>query len=663
MANNIISINQLAGNSGDLGTRESSVFYVNIDTLNNTDFTSIASGDLIVFIDGEWSDIESIVLSSTSSSNQGNFLLIDGEAYFSDSLTFSGLTLPSTDSTANYGIKTNGSGSLSLAEVSLSSGGASSLIPYIDSVTPSQPNTGVSTTIELSGQNFDEETRFYFFSGVPSASDLANLTNTVDSFLEDSVTAGLASSKSDPGYITDSGIVMTNHTYSSSRNPFVIFSSELVKFSVNSSTAQSISLVAKNSGDVYYVENAISFSAYTSITFDDLSGGDWSATGNNLYAGSGSVNNGNLIRSNETFSLSSSNYGYRYRWESSGTQPTNTGINYTTDTGESANWQNIRYQVSTNSTSNLNVRKFGSAYLQNLTFGLTAPSGKNVGDIIGFASGTVFQINVSKTSSNDTHGLATLQYVENPDGAEVIHDIYSWPEPIDLSKTIQTAHALDRSNTSILDNRVYQNSADDLDYNADNSTAASFPSQTSPYYVAGNSLGASSGSNLTSNLIVSNESFSLDTTTNPNGVKLIFTLDGRQPCSWGLRYTDDTTGSLNWQKARWWFVNHNSRIDLGSFGTVNNSNITWPSNPPTGFTQGNGIPYALGATYAIQITPDGNGTTGTVKLQYVYESGGSTQYFDIYTWSNSADLTKSIEGVFAFSQGPTGLRNIRFIGS
>jgi len=660
---NIITINQLSENSSDLSTPESSVLYVNVDTLNDTNFSTLSSGDLIVFVESGWATIESIVLSENSSANEGNMLLVDGDAYFSESLKVSDITLPSSDSTANYGVKTNGSGTLSLAEVSLASGGASSLIPYIESVTPAGLSTGVSSTIQVNGQNFDQETRFYLFSGVPSASDLSNLTNTTDSILEDAVTAGLASSKTDPGYFSGDGIVMTNHTYSSSRNPFVIYNSELVKFSVNASSAQSISLVAKNSDDVYYYENAFTFSAYTEITFDDLSGGDWSATGNSLYAGSGSVNKNNLIRSAETFDLSTSNHGYTYRWESSGSQPTNTGVNYTTDTGEYKNWQNIRYQVSTNSTDNLNVRKFGSAILQNLTFGLTAPSGKNVGDKVGFANGTVFQINVSKTSSGDTHGLATLQYVENPDGSEVIHDLYCWPEPVDASKTLQTAHALDNSNTSILDNRVYINSADDLDYNADGSTAASFPSQTSPYYIAGNSLGAESGSGLNSNLIVSNESFSLNYTTNPNGVKIIFTLDGRQPCSWGLRYTDDTTGSSNSQKARWWFVNQNSRIDLGSFGSTTNTNITWPSNPPTGFTQGNGIPYALGATYAIHISPDANNTTGTVKLQYVYESSGSTQYFDIYTWSNSADLSKDIEGVFAFTQGPTGVRNIRFIGS
>ena len=658
----IITVNQLSQNSSDLATRESSVLYVNVDTLNDTDFSTISSGDLVVFVESGWSTVQSIVLSENSSGDQGNFLLIDGDAYFSESLTVSNITLPSTDSTANYGITTDGSGNLSLAQVSLSSGGSSSLIPYIDTISPSTATTNSSSTIELGGKNFDQETRFYFFSGVPSASDLSNLTNTIDSLLEDSVTAGLASSKTDPGYFSGTGIVMTNYTYSSNRNPFVIFNSELVKFSVNSSTDQTISIVAKNGDNVFYYENALEFSAYTSITFDDLSGGDWTATDNNLYAGA-SVNNGNLIRSNETFGLSGVSYGYRYRWTTSGTQPTNTGVNYTTDTGESANWQSIRYQVSTNSTDNLNARKFGSAYAENLTFGLTAPSGKNVGDRVGFANGNVLQINVQKKSSSDSYGIATLQYVENPGASEVYHDIFAWPEPVDMSKTIQTAHALDRSNTSILDNRVYLNSTDDLDYNADNSTAASFPSQTSPYFVAGNNILLTSGSNQTSNLIQSNETFSLDTSTNPNGVKLIFTLDGRQPCSWGIRYTDDTTGSANWQKARWWFVNHNSRIDLGSFGTVANSNITWPANPPSGFTQGNGIPFVLGATYAIHIDPDSNGTTGTVKLQYVYESSGSTQYFDIYTWSNSADLTKSIEAVFAFTNGSTGVRNVRFIGS
>jgi hypothetical protein len=660
---NTITVNQLSQNSSDLSTPESSVLYVNINTLNDTSFSTISSGDLIVFVENGWSTIESIVLSENSSADEGNFLLIDGDAYFSESLTISNMTLPSTDSTANYGIKTNGSGALTFAEVSLSSSGTSSLIPYVDSISPPTATTNSSTTIELGGKNFDQETRFYFFSGVPSASDLSNLTNTIDSLLEDSVTAGLASSKTDPGYFSGTGIVMTNHTYSSSRNPFVIFNSELVKFSVNSSTDQTVSIVAKNGDNVFYYENALEFSAYTSISFDDLSGGDWSATDNNLYAGSGSVNNGNLIRSNETFGLSGSSYGYRYRWTTSGTQPTNTGVNYTTDTGEYKNWQSIRYQVSTNSTDNLNARKFGSALAQDLTFGLTAPSGKNVGDKVGFANGNVLQISLQKKSSNDSYGIATLQYVENPGASEVYHDIFAWPEPVDMSETMQTAHALDRSNTSILDNRVYLNSASDLDYNADNSTAASFSSQTSPYFIAGNNILCTSGSNLNSNLIQSNETFSLDTTTNPNGVKLIFTLDGRQPCSWGLRYTDDTTGTNNYEKARWWFVNHNSRIDLGSFGSTANTNITWPANPPSGFTQGNGIPFVLGATYAIHIDPDLNGTTGTVKLQYVYENSGSTQYFDIYTWSNAADLTKSAEAVFAFTNGSTGVRNVRFIGS
>lgn len=660
---NIITVNQLSQNSSDLSTPESSVLYVNVDTINDTNFSTLSSGDLIVFVESGWSTVESIVLSENSSADEGNLLLIDGDAYFSESLKVSNINLPSSDSTANYGIKTDGAGTLSLAEVNLASSGASSLIPYIDSVSPSENSTGVSSTIQIDGQNFDQETRFYLFSGVPTASDLSNLTNTTDSLLEDAVSAGLASSKTDPGYFDGSGIVMTNHTYSSSRNPFVIYNSELVKFSVNSSSAQSISLVAKNSDEIYYYENAFSFTAYTSITFDDLSGGDWSATGNSLYAGSGSVNNQNLIRSSETFTLSTSNYGYRYRWENSGTQPTNTGLNYTTDTGETKSWQNIRYQVSTNSTSNLNVRKFGTAYLQNLTFGLTAPSGKNVGDQVGFANGTVLQINVSKKSSSDAYGIATLQYVENPDGSEVYHDIYAWPDPVDMSETLQTAHGLDRSNTSILDNRVYINSTDDLDYNADSSTPATFPSQTSPYFVAGNSLMLTTGSNQTSNLIVSNESFDLDTSTNPNGVKLIFTLDGKQPSSWGLRYTDDTTGSTNSQKARWWFLNDNSRIDLGSFGTAANTNITWPANPPSGFTQGNSIPYALGATYAIYIYEEPGQSYGSVTLQYVYENSGSTQYFDIYTWSNTADLTKSIEAVFALTNGPTSVRNIRFIGS
>ena len=242
---NIITINQLSENSSDLSTPESSVLYVNVDTLNDTNFSTLSSGDLIVFVESGWSTVESIVLSENSSADEGNILLIDGDAYFSESLKVSNISLPSSDSTANYGVKTNGSGTLSLSEVSLASGGASSLIPYIESVTPAESSTGVSSTIQVSGQNFDQETRFYLFSGVPSASDLSNLTNTTDSILEDAVTAGLASSKTDPGYFSGNGIVMTNHTYSSSRNPFVIYNSELVKFSVNSSSAQSISLVAK----------------------------------------------------------------------------------------------------------------------------------------------------------------------------------------------------------------------------------------------------------------------------------------------------------------------------------------------------------------------------------------------------------------------------------
>lgn len=662
---NIITINQIGQSSSDLSTADSNILYINVDSLNDTDFTAVSSGDLVVFVEDGWSDIQSIVLSSRSSNSSGNYLLIDGEAYFSESLTVSGITLPSQDSTANYGIKTDGSGNLSFAEVNLSSSGASSLVPFVESLSPSTATTNVSTTIQLNGQNLDQETRFYFFSGTPSESDLSNLTNTVDAFLEDAVSAGLVSSKTDPGYFSGEGVCMTNYTYSSTRNPFVIFSSDLVKFSVNSTSDQSLSIVAANGTNVYYYENALIFSAYVSITFDNLSGGDWSAVDNNLYAGSGSVNNSNLIRSNETFDLSTSSYGYRYRWTTSGTQPTNTGFNYTTDTGESLNWQSIRYQVSTNGSDNLNARVFGSgvdSIYSDLKFQTTAPSGSNRGDKVGFSNGTVLQINIQKTDINDDYGTATLQYVETQGSSEIWHDIYTWPYPVDASKTLQTAHALDWSNTSILDNRVYNNSSSDItEIVADNSVPASFPAQSSPYFVAGNNLFCISGTNQTSNLIVSNESFSLNPATNPDGVKFIFTLDGRQPASWGLRYTDDSSGTANWEKSRWWFITHNSRIDLGSFGSIANTGITWPSRPPNGFSSGATIPYSFGTTYAIYIKPDANGTTGTVKLQYVFESSGSTEYFDIYTWSNAADLTKSIEAVFSITNEKTGARNISFL--
>lgn len=81
---NIITVNQLSQNSSDLSTPESSVLYVNVDTINDTNFSTLSSGDLIVFVESGWSTVESIVLSENSSADEGNLLLIDGDAYFSE---------------------------------------------------------------------------------------------------------------------------------------------------------------------------------------------------------------------------------------------------------------------------------------------------------------------------------------------------------------------------------------------------------------------------------------------------------------------------------------------------------------------------------------------------------------------------------------------------
>jgi hypothetical protein len=241
------------------------VLVVNVETLSDANPSSASENDILIYTDSGWSNVQGIVLAEKGSfavetnSESSTMLSLTGNIEVKGSLSVGELKFPTSDGTSGQVMVTDGSGNLSFADAG--SGSGAIIVPHISSLSSTSFGTNSNNLVTITGDNFDIDTKFYFYQGIsaPSSSDIINLTNTSSSLYIDAVSAGYISDQSQPDEYSSDGRVMMGNSYSGVE-PFIFYDSETIKVALNYNSSGTFWLLAVNGSKKFLFTTPISFS-------------------------------------------------------------------------------------------------------------------------------------------------------------------------------------------------------------------------------------------------------------------------------------------------------------------------------------------------------------------------------------------------------------------